>query len=67
MQIFWEMIVGMVTDLAESAMGERGKRFVPLGVTLFLFILIANWIGFLPTVDAPRPVGRDLPRARPAT
>ena len=61
MQIFWEMIVGMVTDLAESAMGERGKRFVPLGVTLFLFILIANWIGFLPTSMHPGQSGEIFP------
>ena len=60
-QIFWEMIVGMVADLAESTMGERGKRFVPLGVTLFLFILICNWIGFLPTAMHPGQSGEIFP------
>jgi hypothetical protein len=60
-QIFWEIIVGMVADLAESAMGERGKRFVPLGVTLFLFILICNWIGFLPTAMHPGQSGEIFP------
>ncbi|MBW4029287.1 MAG: F0F1 ATP synthase subunit A [Acidobacteria bacterium] len=60
-QIFWEMIVGMVSDLAESAMGDRGKRFVPLGVTLFLFILICNWIGFLPTSMHPGQSGEIFP------
>ena len=60
-QVFWEMIVGMVNDLAESAMGERGRRFVPLGVTLFLFILICNWIGFLPTSMHPGQSGEIFP------
>ncbi len=60
-QVLWEMIVGMVSDLATSAMGERGKRFVPLGVTLFLFILIANWLGFLPTAMHPGQSGEILP------
>jgi len=61
LQVFWEMILGMVGDLAESAMGERGKRFVPLGVTLFLFILISNWIGFLPSAMHPGSSGEILP------
>jgi F-type H+-transporting ATPase subunit a len=61
LQIFWEMIVGMVTDIATSAMGERGKRFVPLGVTLFLFILISNSLGFLPSSMHPGQTGEILP------
>ncbi len=60
-QVFWEMIVGMVTDLAESAMGKRGRKFVPLGVTLFLFILISNWIGFIPSAMHPGASGEILP------
>jgi F-type H+-transporting ATPase subunit a len=61
LQVFWEMIVGMVTDLAESAMGARGRKFVPLGVTLFLFILISNWIGFIPSAMHPGSSGEILP------
>jgi F-type H+-transporting ATPase subunit a len=49
LQLFWEMIVGMVSELAESSMGPRGRRYVPVGVTLFIFILICNWIGFIPS------------------
>ena len=41
LQVLWEIIsVDLVGNLAESAMGSRGKRYVPLGVTLFIFILI---------------------------
>ena len=61
LQVFWEMILGMVSDLATSAMGERGKKFVPLGVTLFLFILISNWIGFIPSSMHPGVSGDILP------
>jgi F-type H+-transporting ATPase subunit a len=61
LQVFWEMIVGMVTDLAESAMGARGRKFVPIGVTLFLFILISNWIGFIPSAMHPGSSGEILP------
>ena len=61
LQLFWEIIVEMVTDLAVSAMGPRGRRFVPIGVTLFLFILIANWIGFIPSAMHPGASGEILP------
>ncbi|MDE3030644.1 MAG: F0F1 ATP synthase subunit A [Acidobacteriota bacterium] len=53
LQIMWEGIVEMVTDVADSAIGPQGRRFVPLGVTLFLFILICNWLDFLPTAMHP--------------
>jgi len=61
LQLFWEFMVEMVTDLAVSAMGPRGRKFVPIGITLFLFILIANWIGFIPSAMHPGASGEILP------
>jgi F-type H+-transporting ATPase subunit a len=61
LQLFWEIIVDMVADLAESAMGPKGRRYVPIGVTLFLFILICNWIGFIPSAMHPGSSGEILP------
>jgi F-type H+-transporting ATPase subunit a len=61
LQLFWEIIVGMVAELAESAMGPKGRRYVPIGVTLFLFILICNWIGFIPSAMHPGSSGEILP------
>jgi len=62
LQVLWEIIsVDLVGALAISAMGERGKRYVPLGVTLFIFILICNWIGFLPTDMHPGQSGDIFP------
>ena len=61
LQLFWEVLTEQVTDLAVSAMGPRGKKFVPIGVTLFLFILICNWIGFIPSAMHPGASGEILP------
>lgn len=61
LQLFWEILVEQVTDLAVSAMGPRGRRYVPIGITLFLFILIANWIGFIPSAMHPGSSGEILP------
>lgn len=51
--LFEAIVVDIVGNLAQSAVGERYRRFLPLGFTLFLFILLSNWIGFIPTALHP--------------
>jgi F-type H+-transporting ATPase subunit a len=54
LQLIYEiLVVDMIGQLAESAIGPKYKKFVPLGMTLFLVILFSNWIGFLPTALHP--------------
>ena len=44
-----EMVLEFFLNLAESIAGrERARRFFPLVMTIFLFIVAANWIGILP-------------------
>jgi F-type H+-transporting ATPase subunit a len=49
LQLFWEVLVEQVTDLASSAIGPEGIPFVGLGVTIFFFILVCNWLAFIPS------------------
>lgn len=49
LQLFYEVVVEQVTELADSAIGPEGRRYVPIGVTLFIFILTCNWIDFIPS------------------
>ena len=49
LQLFWETVTEQVADLADSAIGPQGRPFVGLGVTVGLFILICNWIAFIPS------------------
>ena len=51
LQLFWETVVEQVSDLASSAIGPEGLPFVGLGVTIGLFILVCNWIAFIPSGD----------------
>jgi F-type H+-transporting ATPase subunit a len=51
LQLFWEVLVEQVTDLASSAIGPEGIPFVGLGVTIFFFILVCNWLAFIPSGD----------------
>lgn len=48
-QLFWEAITVQMRDQIESAVGMRIAPFVlPLAVTIFVFILISNWLSVLP-------------------
>jgi F-type H+-transporting ATPase subunit a len=48
-QTIYESVVDAVTRQASSTLGERARPFIPLVVTLFFFILIANWLEMIPT------------------
>ena len=48
-QLFWEALTVQMHDQIESAIGMRIAPFVlPLAVTIFVFILISNWLSVLP-------------------
>ena len=51
LQLFWETVTAQVSDLADSAIGPQGRRFVGLGVGVGVFILVCNWIAFIPSGD----------------
>ena len=48
-QLFWEAITAQLRNQIEAAIGMKIAPFVlPLAVTLFVFILVANWLSVLP-------------------
>lgn len=49
LQLFWESIVGWINGLVKDNLGHVHPVVAPLAVTLFVFILVANTIHFLPT------------------
>jgi F-type H+-transporting ATPase subunit a len=54
LQLTWEMLVEYIEGQVRDAMGRRPATFVvPLGVTLGIFILIANWLEVLPAQIPP--------------
>jgi F-type H+-transporting ATPase subunit a len=48
LQLTWEIVIGSVSDQVENALGPAYRSVVPLAVTLFLFILVADWLEILP-------------------
>jgi F-type H+-transporting ATPase subunit a len=54
LQLFYETVVDQVETQVEDTMGVKTAPFVvPLGFTLFLFILFANWLALIPTGHHP--------------
>lgn len=53
-QIFVEMLVGGIFDYIAETLENKdiARKFFPLIMTIFIFILALNWIGLLPGVDA---------------
>ena len=49
LQLFWETIVKQVNDQVQDNLGKVHPYVTPLAISLFFFILFANWLELLPT------------------
>jgi F-type H+-transporting ATPase subunit a len=54
MQLAFETLSNAVSNQVESSVGPKGRRIVPLAMTLFLLILISNWLEMLPSGHTPQ-------------
>lgn len=54
LQNFFELVIGGVYDYMSDVLESRAlaRRFFPLVMTIFLFILTMNWVGLLPGVTS---------------
>ena len=52
-QLLYELIVEQVQGITDSAIGPKGRKYVPIGITLFMFILLCNWISLFPSGHNP--------------
>jgi F-type H+-transporting ATPase subunit a len=60
LQLLWETVISAVERQVERNIGPTGRRIVPLAVTLFFFVVIANWLALVPTGShqhLPAPTG----------
>ena len=48
LQSLAEMLYEFIEDTAHSTMGEHGRKFLPLVFSLFIFVLVANFVGLIP-------------------
>ncbi|MCD4687096.1 MAG: F0F1 ATP synthase subunit A [Anaerolineae bacterium] len=52
LQGLFEVLTDALYGLAKSTAGENAKKIFPLMATVFLFLLIANWLELIPGVDS---------------
>lgn len=57
LQLVGELMVGAFKDLADDALEEKGKTYFPMILTLFMFLVLSNWLGIIPFLSEP---SRDL-------
>ena len=48
LQLVLEMIIDFINGLIRDTLGARPIRIAPLAISLFVFLLFANWWGLLP-------------------
>ncbi|MEN8244830.1 MAG: F0F1 ATP synthase subunit A [Thermodesulfobacteriota bacterium] len=54
MQMFGELFVTQFYDLTEDALDrEMAKKYGPLICALFMFLVLANWLGIIPHLEEP--------------
>ena len=50
-QSMFELIYDFLKDITLGTLGDQdGKKHLPFIVTLFIFILVSNWIGIIPNL-----------------
>jgi len=52
-QCLAELLIGSFKDIAKEGLGEDWDKFFPLIITLFLFVLLSNWLGVIPGLKSP--------------
>jgi F-type H+-transporting ATPase subunit a len=53
LQIVLEDVVGFIVEQLENMMPHKGRKFLPLVGTVFVFILLANLMGQIPGLGSP--------------
>jgi F-type H+-transporting ATPase subunit a len=53
LQVVLEMAIDYVCNMADEIIGPEAKKFYPLFMGLFIFILVGNLIGFIPGLVSP--------------
>lgn len=48
-----ELLIDWLREQVATNLGPKGEFLGPLIVTLFLFLVIANWVGLVPTMASP--------------
>lgn len=48
-----EIAVEAILEQIDANLGPKGRKVVPLVITLFIFLLVSNWLGLIPGFTSP--------------
>jgi len=48
-----EILVEGLLEQIDNNIGPKGRQVAPLVITLFIFLLVANWVGLIPGLTSP--------------
>jgi F-type H+-transporting ATPase subunit a len=60
LQMVLELFLGYVKDLVHDTVGEGADFIVPIAATIGFYILVANWLAFLPLARPLVPAASDI-------
>jgi F-type H+-transporting ATPase subunit a len=60
LQMLLEFFLGYVKDLVHDSVGEGADFIIPIAATIGFYILVANWLAFLPLARPLQPAASDL-------
>jgi F-type H+-transporting ATPase subunit a len=49
----WELVMEGLAEFVTSILGPRGMEYVPFLGTMFIYILLQNWLGLIPLMKSP--------------
>ena len=49
----WELVMEGLAEFVTSILGPRGMEHVPFLGTMFIYILLQNWLGMIPLMKSP--------------
>lgn len=52
-QLFLEGLISWFDSMLRESMGEDGRKFLPFVVSIFLFVLLSNWLNLIPGLSSP--------------
>lgn len=53
LQVVMELLLNWFNNILKESMGREGRKFLPFILTLFLFVLLSNWLAVVPGLSAP--------------
>ncbi len=52
-QALLELIIDSFDGLVKESIGKNHRKYLPFILTIFIFVLISNWIGIVPIIEEP--------------